>query len=493
MTDFPGYYLNSFYRMLMDPENDIEVLTYADLTFGGDDEYEQNYPKEREIWLQSLSDGSRDPSKKYVFIQHDVDHAPERTNEMLEFQSSLGLRSNVMIFNKPVNRSLLQKSDVLQLEDYEIDIPLYLELQKKGWVFGYHSNAYERAHFDQQDAQRIFIEDVKELRSTGLAIEFYCPHGGVRDSNGNTNNSINTPESLRSSLKWTLNKHTIKFDGSFSDGGFKSRDDWDYLDLRRFVEKWEPGKRYRILFHPQYYGGDDFSPFEPMLKSEWYAEICSMKKEEFHNWWNSPPPEEEPPDDFMSQMDFQSLSVKSIRKILDSLDMSKSGTKSELIQRLAEKSDSKFTPIRRDENTEISVIPDGSLEINSVDSKGLTHTVLSCVPDFLSRPCLENFSQSEEANLIFDIRWRVSENMGRPTHLRLIIEAIGENGKLFTKKRKLVPSRIGRQINSRLQIRVSLVDELSHLKVKIYQSREQRSKVVIEKISLLAPPLEFSF
>ena len=230
-----------------------------------------------------------------------------------------------------------------------------------------------------------------------------------------------------------------------------------------------------------------------MLKSEWYAEICSMKKEEFHNWWNSPPPEEEPPDDFMSQMDFQSLSVKSIRKILDSLDMSKSGTKSELIQRLAEKSDSKFTPIRRDENTEISVIPDGSLEINSVDSKGLSHTVLSCVPDFLSRPCLENFSQSEEANLIFDIRWRVSENMGRPTHLRLIIEAIGENGKLFTKKRKLVPSRIGRQINSRLQIRVSLVDELSHLKVKIYQSREQRSKVVIEKISLLAPPLEFSF
>ena len=117
MSDFPAKYLDSFLAMLMDPANNIEVLTYSDLNFGGDDDYENYYPGERKIWEESLSSGERDPEKIYVFIQHDVDSAPERTNRLLEFQRKIGLRSNVMIFNRLVNRSLLQRNNELAFLD----------------------------------------------------------------------------------------------------------------------------------------------------------------------------------------------------------------------------------------------------------------------------------------------------------------------------------------------------------------------------------------
>jgi|ETNmetMinimDraft_21_1059911.scaffolds.fasta_scaffold00524_12 hypothetical protein len=285
MSDFPAKYLDSFLAMLMDPANNIEVLTYSDLNFGGDDDYENYYPGERKIWEESLSSGERDPEKIYVFIQHDVDSAPERTNRLLEFQRKIGLRSNVMIFNRLVNRSLLQRNNELAFLDYGIDLPFYLDLQKQGWVFGYHSNAYEQSKFDVNLAGQVFIEDVRELRSKGLDIEFFCPHGGVRDSEGRSNSYFGMPDEMKGELKWVLNKHTIRFDGSFSDGGFKTRDDWEYLDIRKFLRSWRPGKRYRILFHPQYYD-DNFTPFKPMLSCNWYRRMAARKELNYDNWWN---------------------------------------------------------------------------------------------------------------------------------------------------------------------------------------------------------------
>ena len=492
MTDFPTHYLESFYRMLMDPSNNIEVLTYSDLEFGNDDDFHNNYPLEKEIWLESLSNGERDPEKIYVFIQHDIDNAPERTNEMLVFQKKIGLRSNVMLFNKPVKRGLLQNKGILEFDDYDVDLQLFLELQDLGWVFGYHSNCYERSHFNATEAERIFIEDVIELRSNGLKIDFFCPHGGVRDSNGITNNSIETPISLRSELKWVLNKHTIRFDGSFSDGGFKSRDNWDNLDLRKFVDTWVPGRRYRMLFHPQYYGGDPFSPFEPMLDSDWYRDLVQTPESHFQEWWENPPPDTPMPDDFQKLLDWSSMNTSALKKELRMRKLPASGRKAELVQRLNEAQSARFHLLRKDGDVQISVNDKGGLLIDSCESNATSHTVLVCRPEFLRR---ENFHVFESSNqLIFDIDWRVIENKSGPATPKIILEYCGKGGALLDRNYRVFnPIKIGRLSKERIPIELNFTEETQFVRIKIYLSKEQRSIILIEKLMMHNPTMSFEY
>ena len=69
------------------------------------------------------------------------------------------------------------------------------------------------------------------------------------------------------------NGFTVRFDGSYSDGGINGRRlDPAHRDLRQFVRSWKRGKRYRVLTHPQYY----FSPHHRsgrLAGTPWYDEI----------------------------------------------------------------------------------------------------------------------------------------------------------------------------------------------------------------------------
>ena len=104
---FPANYLDSFMRMLVEPERNIEVITYSDLDFRDDFDYENSYRSEWGNWLESMKNGDRDPEKIYVILQHDVDDSPERTHRLLGVQEDLGVRSNVLFFTRPVNRGWL--------------------------------------------------------------------------------------------------------------------------------------------------------------------------------------------------------------------------------------------------------------------------------------------------------------------------------------------------------------------------------------------------
>ena len=63
-------------------------------------------------------------------------------------------------------------------------------------------------------------------------LDFFCPHGGARDSEGRSNVHFGMPEEMRESVRWVLNRHSIKLNGVRSDGGFRNKERWDNLDLR---------------------------------------------------------------------------------------------------------------------------------------------------------------------------------------------------------------------------------------------------------------------
>lgn len=283
---FPAPYIDSFYAAIAAPDSGVRVLTYADLDFDGDWDYEHNYPGERAAWERALAAGEIDPSKVYLMLQHDVDTAPELTHRMLRVQEGLGIRSTVMVFNRLVDRSRLKREGVVSLLDYELDHNLLSDLERRGWVVGYHANAYEQAAFDTDQAERIFAEDVAALRERHT-IDFFCPHGGARDAEGKSNVHFGIPPAFRTSVRWTLNLHTPKFDGIFSDGGLAGRRDApDRLDLRTFIAKWRPGKRYRMLIHPQYYG-ERYAPIEALQGQEWYREVHARGDvpNGYADWW----------------------------------------------------------------------------------------------------------------------------------------------------------------------------------------------------------------
>jgi hypothetical protein len=266
----PFGYLAGFLRFLERNRARIETLSYRDLAWDGDWDYAGGYPREAAAWRRSLQDGTRDPRKIYLLLQHDVDSAPERTMAALRLEEALGLRSNVMIFNRRVDRRRLRDTGELRLTDY-IDDPSYLKsLEAKGFVIGYHCNAYERAGFSRPDAQRVLLEDLDEL-SRHYALDFMSAHGGPPGPDGKSNRSLELPARARERVRWVHNGYGIKIDGSYSDGGINSgKRPAEEFDLRRFVRGLRPGKRYRVLIHPQYYVED--ADANPRLRAPWYDE-----------------------------------------------------------------------------------------------------------------------------------------------------------------------------------------------------------------------------
>jgi hypothetical protein len=251
---FPFEYFTDFLKLLHENKDIIEIITYDDLPWENDFNYENNYSEEYKNWKLQLKNGTRDDQKIYVLIQHDVDSSPERSMAVIREEDRLGIPSNIMIFNRRVNRKYLKNTGMLDYTDYSLDYT-YLKLlqDQKRFVIAYHLNAFEQALFDKDEALRIFESDVKALR-TKFNIDFFSPHGGPRSPDGFSNNILSMPEPLRTSIRWVHNRNTVRFDGEYSDGGPNNpKRDPARRDLRDFVRNWEKGKRYRVLIHPQYY------------------------------------------------------------------------------------------------------------------------------------------------------------------------------------------------------------------------------------------------
>lgn len=270
----PVQYYVDFLELLSKRGDAVEIITYKDLAWGDDYDFHRSYPEEWRNWEKQIASGERSRHKVYVLLQHDIDSRPDRTMRLLQEEERLGIRSNIMIFNKLINRAKLAGIGTLEFEEYSLDDTYLKRLQHTGFVVGYHCNAYEQALFNPARAERIFAEDVRELRSR-FNIEFFSAHGGVRDSAGRSNFYIRVPKALLRSIRWIHNTHSPQFDGTYSDGGFTSgRKSPEALDLRGFVRAWLPGRRYRVLVHPQYY---HHRPSRlPLLEAvPWYREVWS--------------------------------------------------------------------------------------------------------------------------------------------------------------------------------------------------------------------------
>jgi hypothetical protein len=247
---FPLAYYVGFLDFLAANRDRIDVITYADLDWAPRDDYARDYPRERERW-----EARRDPGRIAVFLQHDVDSIPERTMRIVELEAERGLRSAVMIHRRRHIRRVLQEEHRLELTPYELDVDLLQRLEREhGFVIGYHHNAFEQALWDERRARTLMREDIEALR-THFDIRFMSAHGGVKSPDGKNNSSVKLSRWLRREVRWVCTGHGIRVDGHYEDGGYAAeRVPFAERDLRDFVRTWEPGKRYRVNVHPQYYG-----------------------------------------------------------------------------------------------------------------------------------------------------------------------------------------------------------------------------------------------
>lgn len=281
---FPLAFYEDFLGFLNDNRERIDVLTYNDLPWGDDYCPVTSYPDEYQSWKTELALGKRDMKKAYVLIQHDIDRRVDRMQKTLELEKKYGIPSNVMIFHRRVNQRHYRQTSVLQYDpEYKIDYKFLKHLQNEhGFVIGYHSNAYGQAEFDQEKALEIFESDVRELRKT-FNIKFFSPHGGLRDPDGKSNNSLPIPPGLERDIRWVANTRTFRTGGRYSDGGINSpKRDPRKRDLRDFVRTWKPGNRYHIITHPQYYDVS-YSPSPRLQGTQWYDELLEFYKSQEEN------------------------------------------------------------------------------------------------------------------------------------------------------------------------------------------------------------------
>lgn len=276
---FPYSYLKGFLQFLWRNRESVRIVTYNDLRLDEDEDYKNCYKDEYAAWTSDLKAGRLDGSKIYVLLQHDVDRLPDRTHAALQDEESLGLKSNVMIFNHKIERSILKSEGRIVFTPYEVDWEELKRLQQRGFVVGYHSNAVERAKFDWSEALTIFLRDLQELREE-FGVRYFSPHGGVRDGEGRSNAALEPPDETMRVHRWVQNRFTVRFAGTFSDGAISGvKRDPEGRDLREFVKTWKRGYRYRVLLHPQYYN-ERFTPSKMLQRAEWYRELCEAASQD---------------------------------------------------------------------------------------------------------------------------------------------------------------------------------------------------------------------
>lgn len=284
---FPQRYLTGFFDFLKRHPDKLQVMTYADMPWLDDFDHDANYPKEYAAWNGLLKTGVVDPGKCYVFVQYDVDTRPERTMDLLRHPAHRGVPANVMIFNQRIDRRRLKTSGQLGYTDYELDEALLHDLQNEGFLIGYHCNAFEQGLHDTDRALDVFDADMRAL-SSRFDVRFFSAHGGVPGPDGRNNKDLPVHQDWARRLRWVHNGRTPAFDFSYSDGGHNSpKRDPAKRDLRDVVSHFAPGRRIRILIHPQYY---DHQPKGSARYSgtPWYDAMMSRSSESssYDPWQN---------------------------------------------------------------------------------------------------------------------------------------------------------------------------------------------------------------
>jgi len=274
----PLSFVSQWLNEISDQER-FKIITYNSLNLVPLQENDFNLAAKKEYkeWIKNLT--NEDSKKIHLLIQYDVDAYPERTKKLLQVNEKYGIPANIMIFHECHSREKLKKYNKLELIDYEIDYEYLKYLETKGFVIGYHFNGYERALFNIDLTSKVFIEDVQELRKH-FDIKYFSPHGGVKDMQGKTNpHCVIIPPKIMKSIFWVHNGKSVKFAKTYSDGGITAKLG-EYKPLKErslidFMKNMEPGKRYRILLHPQYYT-DNYIFSEYMAQSaEWYYNLCT--------------------------------------------------------------------------------------------------------------------------------------------------------------------------------------------------------------------------
>jgi hypothetical protein len=280
----PLGYLVGFFELLAAHRDLIEIITYDDLQWGDDYDYERGYPGELERWRQRMK-GPGARQRIYLILQHDVDAHPGRTMQVLHHEQRCGLRSNVMIFRRRHDRQRLATTGELRYVDYGLDVEGLKRFEREhGFVVGYHCNAVEQAGWDLTRARRRFRDDVRELRRN-FNIRFFSPHGGVPGPDGRNNHSLRLATRTARRVRWVANRHGIKLSGRYSDGGIRNpARDMAGRDLRDFVRSWRRGRRYRVLTHPQYYH-DVARPLHELMGAAWYRELFDDLDRSPSSYW----------------------------------------------------------------------------------------------------------------------------------------------------------------------------------------------------------------
>jgi len=249
----------------------IVVLTYDDLYADSDDwDYQSNYTAEFEHWQQHR----RDPAKTYLLIQHDVDNHPHFTKRMVALEHVYGVRSNVFLFRNRFSQRVVDPP-------YVVDHEFFQQAEQRGFVIGYHQNAFQLAGFDMEAAVQRYREDVAALREL-YDVKYVVPHGGVGaeiDGEMMHNFSVPMPEELRTQLRWVFNGHAARFTTRWSDGGMRRMRDpkriGEYDLIERFLHTLKPGTRNFCLVHPQRWGFNIEVDANPLLaEHEWYQQLC---------------------------------------------------------------------------------------------------------------------------------------------------------------------------------------------------------------------------
>ncbi|MER2515708.1 MAG: hypothetical protein ABTR92_04750 [Candidatus Accumulibacter phosphatis] len=276
----PFEYVRGFYEILLESDR-VEFLDFNDLIFATDRDVRTEeglvslYADEYRIWRKkSLS--SVDVPKLNLLIQHDSDSAPRETQYICELEAESGMKSTTAIFCREID-------DDGTVRRYDIDYALLRRLQdEKGMCFAYHCNAGELGGYHEPDVAIAFNEDVEFLRSHGLDIRYFSPHGGASSPNGLNNYSFFYPSFSQHRLIWTHNRFAPSAQ-RYSDGGWGlriSRGDAS-LDLRKFLMTNLSTRdrpltyRYFVLIHPQYYFAKDskaaekYFPNNPWLREFW--------------------------------------------------------------------------------------------------------------------------------------------------------------------------------------------------------------------------------
>jgi hypothetical protein len=276
------HYLDSIKRL---NKLGVKFITYNDLLFENDYDFENGYPEEFKRWNSKIKDTNDD--NIYVLIQHDVDSGFESSIDLSKREIDLGALVSIMTFARWSGYAYDDLNLGKDLVDYPICFKDLHFLKSHGCTIGYHCNAWHNSNYKDKEVFKFFYEDLMMLKE--FDIKFFSPHGGkVIDGIGNV--SFNYMENIKSGgykeyylnpddweylskVRWVHNRFSCKFNGYYSDGGLSRRLklNKEETDLNRWIDNLKPGKRYRMVIHPQYYGSGELKKFDTDLS--WYNNL----------------------------------------------------------------------------------------------------------------------------------------------------------------------------------------------------------------------------